>query len=611
VKRQSSLALMLALSLLIAARGQQQQRPPVPPTQPPQQQEVFDESDVVRISTNLVQVDAVVTDKDGRQVTDLRPEEVEIFEDDRPQKVTNFSYISTASASLQSQAVASSQPANNAPPPPSAPPPVRLKPEQVRRTIALVVDDLGMSFESTASIRRALRNFVARQMQPDDLVAIIRTSAGVGALQQFTSDKRQLYAAIERVRWYPMGRGGASAFAPLTKDDIKVYTNSANERAAETARRAEIAKEEADEERGQFREELFAVGTLGAVSFVVRSLGDLPGRKSILLFSDGFRLFTKSRSRSNTRSPDEARVGIKGETPSAVQNSRILESLRRLTDQANRSSVVIYTMDARGLQTLNVTASDNTSDYSFTELEQQLYDRRQEVFDTQGGLDYLARLTGGFSIRNSNDFNQGIRRVLEDQSGYYLIGYRPDESTFDAATGRRKFHKVAVRVKRPGLRVRSRSGFYGISDEEARSLRRTSGDNLFAALASPFNAGDVHLRLTSLFGNDPQAGSVMYSMLHIDGRDLAFKVDEDGWQMAVIDVAAYTFGDYGNVVDSFNRTHTIRARDEVYEDILRNGLLYTLNVPVKNRALTSCASPCATPPRSASARPASSSKCRT
>jgi VWFA-related protein len=373
-----------------------------------------------------------------------------------------------------------------------------------------------------------------------------------------------------------------SAFAPLEKDDMKIYTNNPQAQVAELARRAREEKEEADEERNQSREEFFAVGTLGAVSFIVRSLGDLPGRKSVLLFSDGFRLFAKNKTRIRDNSSGGGQPGIKGESTSTVQNSRILESLRRLTDQANRSAVVIYTMDARGLQTLSLTASDSTTDDSPAELEQQLFDRRQEYFDTQSGLEYLSRLTGGFSIRDSNDFNKGIKRVLDDQSGYYLIGYRPEESTFDKATGRRQFHKVTVKVKRPGLHVRSRSGFYGVTDEETRTLRRTSGDsNLFAALTSPFNAGDLRLRLTSLFGNDQQAGSVMYSMLHIDGRDLAFKEEADGSHVALIDVAAYTFGDYGNVIDSFNRTHTIRARGEVYDDILRDGLLYTLNIPVK------------------------------
>src|SRR4029079_8918845 len=94
-------------------------------------------------------------------------------------------------------------------------PPTPVKPEQVRRTIALVVDDLTLSYESTYYVRRALKKFVDEQLQDGDLVAIIRTGAGIGALQQFTTDRRQLYAAIERVRWNPIGAGNVGAFAPL------------------------------------------------------------------------------------------------------------------------------------------------------------------------------------------------------------------------------------------------------------------------------------------------------------------------------------------------------------------------------------------------------------
>src|SRR6201999_861396 len=99
----------------------------------------------------------------------------------------------------------------NAPPAP----PVRLRPDQVQRTMALVVDDLGLSFESAVLVRRALKKFVDEQMQPNDLVAIIRTGSGIGALQQFTSDKRQLYAAVERVKWNGLGRSGVSAVMPF------------------------------------------------------------------------------------------------------------------------------------------------------------------------------------------------------------------------------------------------------------------------------------------------------------------------------------------------------------------------------------------------------------
>src|SRR5262249_11610283 len=306
----------------------------------------------------------------------------------------------------------------------------------------------------------------------------------------------------------------------------------------------------------------------------VRGLEKLPGRKSVLLLSDGFKLLTADRQKPEDPNREP---GIR---PSASSNTRILEALQRLTDAANRASVVIYTMDTRGLQTLTLTAEDNVTGLSPDRLEDQLLDRNQEFIDSQAGLAYLARLTGGLAIQNQNDLNKGIQRVLDDQSGYYLVGYYPDESTFDPKSGRPSFHKIAIKVNRPGLKIRSRSGFFGIADAEARE-RTSSNDNLANALASPFATADLRLRLTSLFGNDDQLGSLVAAALYIDGRDLTFKEQPDGSREAEIEVAAYTFGADGEVVDSLSRKHKVQARSNVYEGMLRDGLLYTINVPIK------------------------------
>jgi VWFA-related protein len=510
---------------------------PTPSPVPPQQQS--ENEDVVRITTNLVQVDAVITDKDGKLVTDLKPEDVEIFEDGRKQKITHFSYSVTATE----------QPAKETHPKPvdkNAPPvpPSRLRPEDVRRTIALVVDDLGLSFESTHYVREALKKFVERQMQPGDLVAIIRTSGGMGALQQFTSDKRQLYASIERVKWYASGRGGVSPFAPITPP-------TPGEHGADI--------DAAAEELNQFREDVYAVGTLGAVNYVVRGLRGLPGRKSILLISDGFRIFSQ-------------------DDPN--RNFRTLQKLQRLVDEAGRASVVIYTMNATGLQTLVPTAADDLSGRDFEQMQDAMASRRNAAFETQEGLDYLAYETGGMPIKNTNDLSGGIRRVLADQKGYYLIGYRPDQSTFDPRTGRRRFHHVTVKVKRPGkFNVRMRHGFYGVSDEE-KPKPKTLGQQLFDALVSPFGATGVHLQLTSLFANDASAGSIMRSLLYIDPGDLTF-TEEAGFHRTTIDVMAITFGDNGVPIDQIGRTYQIKLGDDDYKRIMHQGLVYTLTVPVK------------------------------
>mgnify|MGYP003694379053 CR=1 FL=1 len=156
-------------------------------------------------------------------------------------------------------------------------------------------------------------------------------------------------------------------------------------------------------------------------------------------------------------------------------------------------------MNAMGLQTLSLTAADSTGEMNADQIEQSLTNRRVTAFEVQEGLDYLAHETGGIPIRNTNDLSGGIRRVMEDQKGYYLIGYRPDDSTFDARTGRRTFHKLSVKVLRPGkFKVRMRNGFYGVADDDQIAKVLTPREQILSALTSPFGAAGVHLRLTTL-----------------------------------------------------------------------------------------------------------------
>ena len=172
--------------------------------------------------------------------------------------------------------------------------------------------------------------------------------------------------------------------------------------------------------------------------------------------------------------------------------------------------------------------------------------------------------------------------MLEDQRGYYLIGYRPEGSTFDEKSGRRKFHHLSLKVTRPGkYNVRMRNGFFGIIDEETKPAERTAAQRLLAAISPPFGSSDVHLQLTSLFANDAANGSFMRSLLHIDMRDLTFKDGPNGTHECVFDVLAMTFGDNGVQVDYTGQTFTIQLPDAEYQRAMQHGLVYNVTVPVK------------------------------
>ncbi|HEY0545826.1 MAG TPA: VWA domain-containing protein [Pyrinomonadaceae bacterium] len=565
MKKQSSLALMLILALVAPLFAQT-------PAPKPQQEPQIDDEDVVRITTNLIQLDAVVTDKNGKPVTDLRPEEFEVLENGQPQQITNFSYVPLVTSAVEKVAPLTRPADKNAPPVP----PAILRPEQVRRTLALVVDDLGLSAESLPFVRRALKKFVDEQMQPGDLVAIIRTGGSMGALQQFTSDKRMLYAAIEQMKWNNLGRGGISPFAPLRG------TNIADEMRAGIPGGGDGGSA-GGEDIDEFRNELFTVGTLGALSYIVQGLRDLPGRKSVMLFSDGIKI--QNRDGQALRPAD-----IVGASSLDNGSNRIVDSLRRLTELANRASVVIYTMDVRGLQVLGLTAADNSQGMNrpqeqnglvVTPVEESMLARRADFFDSQQGLNFLAQQTGGVAIHNNNDLSGGIKKMLQDQQGYYLLGYHPDEATFDPK--RARFNKLQIKVKRPGLTVRYRSGFFGITDEKMlpAPAPKSRVVQLSRAIVAPFNSGDVDVRLTSLFANNAKSGSFLRSLLHVDSNKLTFAEEADGWRKLVFDIMAVTFGENGTIVDEVSRTETVRVRGEQYRLIMQNGFDYRLIVPVR------------------------------
>lgn len=545
----SSCFLMFALLVQSLAQNPSPSPTPVP------QKETEPQDEVVRITTNLVQIDVGVFDKDNRPVTDLKAEDFEIREDDKAQKIINFSYVSSEPSAAATTTAAA--PADKNAPPAIAP--SALRPNQVKRTMAMVVDDIGLAHESIAPLQAALRKFVDEQMQPTDLVAIIRTAGGMGVLQQFTSDKRQLHAAINSIRWSPSNRVG------MTSVETMGNRYESNEEIKELL---------------QFRAETLSAGTFGSLSYVIRGLKDLPGRKSIVFFAESFRISS-----------------AKG------RNDRLLNAMNKVADEANRASVVIYTQDASGLQPLNFTAADSsmpgtndinqlglggtggilshdTAEAGLARLG-ALSERRNVEYETHTVLDYLADQTGGTFTRFSNDINASIRNAVNDQRGYYLIGYRPDANSFEPTTGRPKFHKWAIKVNRPGLKVRYRNGFYGIADQATADLALTAEAQLTKALISPFVAGGIHVRLTSLFRGDATAGSFVSSLVHIDGRDLTFKEMPDGWREATMNVIAMTFSDNGALVDQVGRTQTIRVRDDTYKRFLQNGLAYSLSVPIK------------------------------
>ncbi len=268
-------SLLLSLSLFAPASDAPAAQGPTPPQaggpaparqqQPTTPQDVTSDSEdeVVRITSNLVQIDAVVTDDKGRRVTDLRPEDFEVVVGDRGQQITNFSYISDEPSAGTD---AAGRPASS----PGLLPPARtrLRPGQVRRTVAFVVDNLCASFEDVHYARESIRKFVNGRMQPNDLVAVIQTIGGTGVMQQFTADKRLVLAAVEGVRFNSSSSRarlcGLEELAPFDGDPLSL--------APLPGQATPNTEQKVAGDVGQDRENIFKAGTLGALNFILKGL---------------------------------------------------------------------------------------------------------------------------------------------------------------------------------------------------------------------------------------------------------------------------------------------------------------------------------------------------
>ncbi|MFN0109582.1 MAG: VWA domain-containing protein [Blastocatellia bacterium] len=498
--------------------------------------------DVVRITTQLVQIDAIVTDKKGQHVDNLSEADFELTVDGKRQPLTYFKLVRLVDPKPEDIAASKTKPAL----PLAQMPAKQIDPEKVRRTIALVVDDLGLSFSSVAYAKDALKKFVTEQMQEGDLVAIVRTSGGFGIYQQFTSDKRILFAAIEKLKFALNGRRQipftiAEANGPFSTPSERDDQRRANPRAA--------ARKDAEKAPDEFRENHFAYGTLGALNYVIRALRPLPGRKVAVILSDGLLVNA-------------------GRGSDLSQASALQRSLLSLSELANRSSVAFYSVNVEGLLApFGNTAIEGLDQASST------FSGGNSFHD---GLRTLAYETGGQAYYNNNRTDLMVQKAVDDNRSFYLLGFDPEDENFD-----RKYHEIKIVVKQPDLLVRTRRGFFGIEDNKAREIPKTREAQLLSAMFSPFGAKDIPYQITSLFFSSKKGEPVIRSYFHIDCSKLKFKDEADGQKSLTLELANFTFNEAGMVAESYAQAFTLRFDEARYRRALAEGLTYLDDFVVK------------------------------
>jgi hypothetical protein len=193
-------------------------------------------------------------------------------------------------------------------------------------------------------------------------------------------------------------------------------------------------------------------------------------------------------------------------------------------------------------------------------------------------LKFIAEQTGGLAIENTNDLNAGLSRILEDQQGYYLLGYTASPGAPRSGWDQ---NRVKVRVKRRGLRVRARQGFFGPAQVSDLHTIPAPADPLLVAAVSPFASGAMTVRLTSLFGHDGTSGSYVRSLLFIDPTDIHFELDAAGRHTARVQILLLAIGDSGQVA-TWNREVPLALTEQAYRQVTERGLVVTVRSNVKS-----------------------------
>src|SRR4051812_118804 len=220
-----------------------------------------------RVAVDVVSIDAVVTDRDGAVIRDLTAADFEVFQDGKRQKVTYAQFVPVAAPAPTISASRSAQAPARADTPPEPMTPVTR--EQVQRTIVVVVDDLGLSFEGINNVRKALHRFVDTSLLPTDLTAIMRTGEARSLVQPLTTDRSALHNAINALRYNTLSRKGVSGLS-----DIIQVGGTAPE----------------FNDVGAARQLASTMGALAALTLVVQAARELPGRRAVIFASEGFPL---------------------------------------------------------------------------------------------------------------------------------------------------------------------------------------------------------------------------------------------------------------------------------------------------------------------------------
>jgi VWFA-related protein len=476
----------------------------------------------LRVESELVLVNVVVRDKQGKPITDLKQGDFILLEDGKPQRISSFDFENLDTAPLTAGAGPSQQATNGPAPAPTKPILTAKDADEAlsnKRVIVLFFDLTSMAPDETERSVQAAKKYVQTKMTAADSIAIVSLSSSLRLDQDFTGDQARLLRVLNRFT-HSEGQGmdnGSTGDADGIEETGDAYTPD-------------------ETEYNQFNTDR----KLQALQSLCQVLGKFNQKKSIIYFSSGM-------------------------TQTGIENQA---ALRAAINTAIKANVAIYTMDSRGLEAEPPGGSAATASLRGTAMYSgaAVQSRLDANFASQETLTTLSGDTGGRAFLDTNDLGQVFDRVQRDTSVYYVLGYKSGNALRDG-----KYRHIQVRINRPGANLEFRKGYYAPKDFQhfnAEDKEQQMDDELASELPNT----DVALYMAASYFRMDERRFYVPVALVVPGSQIPFTQGGDK-DKASLDII-------GEVLDELKRPvgsvrETVKLSLDASQEVRRKNVQYS------------------------------------
>jgi VWFA-related protein len=524
---------------------------------PVSSQEQKKKQDIITLKSVLVEVQAVVTDRQGRLVDGLKKEDFELREKGHPQAISSFSEQRIGPMSISQAVTVANVPNLEAPPSQTA---------ESTRSVLLFVDTLHLSPGNVLRVKQTVKKFIDEQITDQDSVMLVTSSGMEGIPPRLTRDRNLLRHFVDKIAVW--GTPSNSLFTPALAAGVR-----RDDQAAMDVAKQIIKAEGFGDDMMALADSILrqmAIGRAGEVLSIasykrislldtLRAAAELmaraQGQRVMFFFSDGFSLFD---SRGNVESQD----------------------LQLAISSAVRAGVVVYSISTKGLEAppeidasrrgLSAAAFDPTIMGKLSS-----YASASEK-EAQDGMNALARDTGGTAFFRTNDMNHALEKSFEGNRIFYEFAYYPSNDG-------EGFRDISLKVKgHPEYSVRTQKGYLA-SDAVKKvkmTMTRSPQQRLFAAIARPMSESAINV---SAFANYLEAGtdSAQVSIqVQIDGSHLTYHDQADRSSIA-LEVAVSVFDRAGRPVQRTIEQIAGKVPIDRLDDVKKSGFNYCKRMELK------------------------------